>query len=280
MKTAHYCLLTLRPDPERIDLLCVGAVAQDADGIWHVNAPGPESKLAIFGASHTMLGRMAANLVETLRNCTNLTAARLQLGLMRSALALHDFEGIFSYLDESDFARNMREILSESVLLSAPIPPQKPITHRVVRPRTRARLRKQFEALGIMAGKNEGLEDHKVVYNYPVSTRHGLKAEFALKNSVMHITETVDFDVSEESVRAKTYEAHAKCLVLQAALETFGSSIKRHIVVSGSASAHAARTIDLLSTVGQLYTTESNEDMDSYINTISLAAGNPVIPTR
>lgn len=279
MKTAHYCLLTLRPNPERIDLLCVGLVVQDADGTWHVSAPGPETKLAFFGASHATLGRMAANLMEALRNCTNLAAARLHLRLMRSALALHDFEGIFGYLDEGDFARNMSEILSESVLPGAPAISQNPTAHKVVRPRTRARLRKHFEALGIMAGKNEGLEDHKVVYNYPVSARHGLRAEFALKNSVMHITETVDFDVSEESVRAKTYEAQAKCLVLQTALETFGSTTKRHIVVSGSSSAHAARTVDLLSTAGKLYATESTADMDSYIKTISLAAGIPVLPT-
>lgn len=279
MKTAHYSLLTLRPDPERIDVLCVGAVVQDVDGIWHVSAPGPETKLAFFGASHVTLGRMAANLMEALRNCTNLTAARLHLGLMRSALALHDFEGVFGYLDEDDFARNMSEILSESVLPAAPAITQNPTAHKIVRPRTRARLRKQFEALGIMAGKNEGLEDHKVVYNYPVSARHGLKAEFALKNSVMHITETVDFDVNEESVRAKTYEAQAKCLVLQAALETFGSTTKRHIVVSGSSSAHAARTVDLLSTVGTLYATENTADMDAYIKTISLAAGYPVLTT-
>ena len=45
MNSATYSLLTLRPNPERIDVLCVGAVVLDANGDWHVSAPGPRAKL-------------------------------------------------------------------------------------------------------------------------------------------------------------------------------------------------------------------------------------------
>lgn len=280
MHTAAYSLLTLRPDPERIDVLCVGAVVLDAQGNWHISAPGPSAKLLALGAEPSNLARMCANLSSVLQDCTTLAGARVRLTNLRSALALHEFEGLFSYQTDTQFANQVQAILDESVQPGA-VRPAVPDTNtvKVVRPRTRARLRRQFETMGIMARHIDEIAQHKVVYNYPVSAKHGLKAEFALQNTVMHITETVDFDVSEESVRAKTYEAQAKCLVLQASMDAFGSQTRRHIVVSGSSATHASRTVDLLSTVGNLYATESAQDMDNYINIIAKAAGNPVMPS-
>lgn len=278
MKSASYSLLTLRPDPERIDVLCVGVVVLDGETVWHVNAPSANDKLKHYGTPANVLARMSVNLKTVLQNCLSLSAARTQLIAMRSSLALHDFEGVFAYCDNQDFALQLAEILKESVfpIIAQPIIEREAEFH-ITRPLTRARLRKQFEAMGIYAGKTEGIEDHKVVRNFPVSARHGLKAEFALKNSQMHITETVDFDVNESSVRNKTFEAHAKCLVLKAALDIFGKTTRRHIVVSGAGAPHAARTIDLLSTVGDIYSTENASDMDAYIQIMAKAAGNPVM---
>lgn len=278
MKNASYSLLTLRPDAERIDLLCVGAVVLDADNHWHVSAPGPKAKLATFGAAPDLLTRMAVNLEHVLAECTTLRAARSLLGGMRSALALHDFEGFFSYSTQASFDHQLQAILAESVAPATKAAADHERAATVVRQRTRARLRKQFEDMGIFAKHADEINNHKVVHNFPVSSKHGLKAEFALKNSVMHFTETVDFDVSDESVRGKTFEAQAKCLVLRAAHDTFGTGTQCHIVVSGSGVTHAARTIDLLSTVGEIYATESAEDMRNYITRIALAAGNPVMP--
>ena len=278
MNSATYSLLTLRPDPERIDVLCVGAVVQDAQGNWHVSVPAHQDKLAAFGADPQMLLRMGVNLQAVLSDFATLESARAKLASLHSTLALHAFEGLFSYADDAQFAKQVQAILGESV--TPAIKHQAPAdnsTAKIIRPRTRARLRKQFEAMGIMARHADEIDDHKVVYNYSVSAKHGLKAEFALKNTVMHITETVDFDVNDESVRAKTFEAQAKCLVLRSAKDAFGGKTKCHIVVSGSGLSHAARTVDLLSTAGELYATENQQDMDNYIARIAKAAGNPVI---
>jgi hypothetical protein len=271
MNVANYSLLTLRPDPERIDMLCVGVVVRDTDGKWHVSAPSSATKLNAFGTAPQSLSAMSSNLLHVLHDCIDLTSVRQRMQILRSALALHDFEGEFSYLDATDFARQVVAILDESVL---PKTNKEEIsrTVRIVRPRTRARLRRQFDNMGILATKGEDISSHKVVTNFPVSAKHGLTAEFALKNSVMHITETVDFDVAEDSMRTKTFEAQAKCLVLRAASDLFGDTTKRHIVVSGSGSSHASRTVDLLSTVGTLYATESDDDMNSYIKIIAQAA--------
>lgn len=273
MNHAAYSLLTLRPNAERVDVLCVGAVALDASGAWHVSAPGTPEKLRALGADPRALDRLSVNLHGALADCTSLADARRLLAQLRSALALHEFEGAFSYDNEAGFAAQMRAILGESVIPATQEEPQANTGKlRVVRPRTRARLRKQFETMGIMGRHADEIADHKVVYNYPVSARHGLNAEFALRNSVMHITETVDFDVADESVRGKTYEAQAKCLVLRAALDAFGAGTQCHIVVSGSGATHASRSVDLLSTAGTLYAVESAQDMTAYIDRIAQAA--------
>lgn len=258
----------------------MGAIVLDAQGTWHVSAPGHKAKLDAFGASAPALARMAANLQSVLAECTSLAGARAMLGTMRSALAIHGFEGVFSYDTPAEFSRQVGAILAESVAVAARDRVHAQGASTVVRQRTRARLRKQFEDMGIFAKHIDEIDQHKVVHNYPVSAKHGLTAEFALKNSVMHITETVDFEVSEDSVRTKTFEAQAKCLVLRAAHDTFGNSTKCHIVVSGSSAKHAARSVDLLSTAGEVYATESAEDMRNYITHIAKAAGNPVMPVR
>lgn len=116
MKSSRYCLLIFRPDIERIDVLCVGVVVLDGDGAWHISAPETNEKLQTFCAAPQHLTRMCVGLVEVLRNCVTLEQARARLVSLRSALALHEFEGMFSYITESDFNRQIQAILNESVL--------------------------------------------------------------------------------------------------------------------------------------------------------------------
>lgn len=272
MSSATYSLLTLRPDPERIDMLCVGVVILDATGNWHVSAPGPKEKLLALGADSHSLARMSVNLVSVLNQCFTLADARTKLAGMRSALAIHGFEGLFSYDSDAEFSNQLQAILSESVLPAARPKVSEKVALRVIRPRTRARLRRQFENMGIMAKHADEISDHKVVRNYPVSAKHGLVAEFALKNTVMHLTETVDFEVVEDGMRTKVFEAQAKCLVMRSALDTFGKNTKCHFVLSGSGTDRAARSVDLLSTAGTLYAIENSTDMANYFEAMARAS--------
>jgi hypothetical protein len=274
MKTATYSLLTLRPDAERIDVLCVGAVVQAADGHWTVaTLPSSEKLAAVSSSPEGRMRRLGANLREHLAQCDSLAAVREVLAGSKGALALHEFEGSFAYSNQATFDAQVQAVMAESVLPppAAEKPAMAPEVHRV-RQHTRARLRRQFENMGIMGRHADDIAAHKVVRNFPVSAKHGLNAEFALQNSVMHITETVDFEVAEESVRGKIFEAQAKCLVLRAAREHFGQKTQCYVVVSGSGAGHAARSVDLLSTAGRLVAAENAEDMADYLDRIARAA--------
>lgn len=270
---AHYSLLAMRPDPERIDTLCVGALVITTDGDWSVITPGIDklNSLGFVDAANRLVA-MSINLQELLGDCETLQQARLMLAQMRSTLVLHDFEGIFAFSSSHDFNAHIHAISTESVVLPKTPLVQIPLP-RAAKTQVRAKLRRHFAEMGILAQTGDFNADHKIVPNYPLSEKHGLKAEFALKNSVWHITETVDFDVATEGVRHKTFEAQAKCLVLRAAQEILGPKTKRYIVVNGGDADHATNSIDLLSTVGDLFMTESSEDMTAYLDTMARAAG-------
>ena len=273
--TARYSLLTMRPDPERVDVLCVGALVLTPGNAWHVLTPGRDKLEALgYTTAARRLMAMAVNLKQLLDECDSLQDARAMLATLRSALELHAFEGVFAFDTEGDFQRHIDAITRESIsALPQADADDKPAHPKPPRPRVRAKLRRHFADMGVLAPPGDMNADHKVVPNYPIEPRHGLKAEFAIKNTVWHITETVDFDVSAEGVRNKTYEAQAKCLVMRAAQDVFGPKTKRYIVVHGSNADHASSSIDLLSTVGDLFMTESDEDMTNYLDLIAKAAG-------
>ena len=271
---ARYSLLTMRPDAERIDTLCVGAIILGPDNAWQVLAPGKDKLEALgYTTSARRLMAMAVNLKQMLEDCESLQDARAMLAAMHSTLQLHEFEGFFAFDSDGDFQRHVEAITRESISSIAQVEPDdSPARLRPARPRVRAKLRRQFADMGVLAERGDMNADHKVVPNYPIQPKHGLKAEFAIKNAVWHITETVDFEVSLEGVRNKTYEAQAKCLVMRAAQDVFGPQTKRYFVVHGSGAEHASSSIDLLSTVGDLFKTESDEDMTTYLDLIAKAA--------
>lgn len=270
---ARYSLITMRPDPERMDVLCVGALVLLPDGSWQVLVPGKE-KLEALGylAAARRLMAISVNLRELLADCSSIQDARTMLAGMRSSLGVHEFEGFFSYDSEAEFARHVNAITLESIAMPQQQRDVQPERQRVHRTRVRTRLRRHFEEMGVLAPPGDKNADHKVVPDYPINEKHGLKAEFAVKNTVWHITETVDFDVASEGIRNKTFEAQAKCLVMHAAQEAFGPMTKRYIVVRGGESEHAHTSVDLLSTVGRLFMAESNEDMTTYFDLIAKAA--------
>jgi hypothetical protein len=272
MSTAQYSLLTLRPDPERVDVICVGAVVLADGGKWHaVVPPAVQSKLAIVGVPPSDTVKVLPVQVQGLvARCSSLEDAQAFLGRVGGSLQLHPFIGVFAYASDAEFQTQLQAIAKESVIAPALPGPSKPQASRAPRRNTRARLKQHFDSMGILAKNASEFGEHKVVRNFPVSLHHGLVAEFALKNSVMHVTETVDFDV--DSVRTKTFEAQAKCLVMRAAKDNFGGDTECYVVVSGSETPHAARTVDLLSTVGRVFATENDADMREYLERIAKAA--------
>lgn len=74
------------------------------------------------------------------------------------------------------------------------------------------------------------IEHHKLVLNYPIDVEKGLKADMLLKNSVYHLTETIDF--SQDNLTKNLERAALKAVTISEAKNAFGSELKSFIVYS------------------------------------------------
>jgi hypothetical protein len=276
IKNALYSLITMHPSIERLDVLCVGVAIIDAHQQWTIHILQDTKKFTSINREFKLdnLTQMRSSLGMLFDNCPNLQSARKLLTLNRSTIRLHDFEGVFCYENQSSFEDQVAAIMQESVL---PVPIKNQPTNRRTshKSRVRTKLQKQFKSMGILGKSVADITEHKVIPRYPISATHGLTAEFAIKNGVLNITETIEFDgTTDDALRNKTLHAQAKCLLMKTAIEMFGDSTERHVVVSKSNStAKFDGLIDLLSSVAVIHDIENAADMDIYFESINRSAG-------
>jgi hypothetical protein len=160
----------------------------------------------------------------------------------------------------------LNELLRDLV---SPPPRQRVHSQQVSRLHTEVRL--MFKRAGLLGTKPDDIAKHLVVTNYPIDPDVGLFAEFALRNTKLHVTETVDFRTSTPSF--KKQEAQAKTLLFVEAAERIGlSDLKRYVVVTG-ASAQVQASMNLLSKYcDDFIVRESNDDWRRYVDAMHTAA--------
>lgn len=274
MNTSRYSLITILPHPERLDRIVLG-IAVISGREWKVVLTGNYGKLLALNPNYdlSVLFEFKVRLEELAYGCENLDQLRTIMKLIGTSLQLDKFEGRFAYEDELSKSIQINRIMAESV--------NAPEVFRTYEKRQRSELRfnlkKQFDQLGILAKDISGIDEHKVVPQYPIEASQGLYADFALKNSFMHVTATVDFTMSEQAFTAKKYETQAKCLVLKAAEEICGTNkTRKYVIVAGSDRRNSQAALNLLRANATVYRFEDSNDMAEYLNVIQSAAfGSP-----
>lgn len=84
-------------------------------------------------------------------------------------------------------------------------------------------LRTAFRASKLLGAESEDIQRHLVIPNFAISEPEELYADFALKNGRWHITATVDFRVTRNSIKsAKRGQAALKAVTLDSAVRRFG----------------------------------------------------------
>ena len=270
MNVAHYSLILVNPTIDRLDAVVGGAILQSSNG-WDVRVADsiqkmraidpsyPSSKLLQIHALATEMVR-GANDFETLRSCFE----RSRWGIL-----IDEFVGSFAYDDEPDYQSQVRAILRESVnppLIG--VANAAPVSRR--RNVVRRNLRNHFKADGLWSRKHDDINNHRVVEQFPISLENGIVADFALRNGVMHITETIDFEM--QSLKGKRIEAQAKTLVLSESLKVFGDMTKTYVVAAGTSRPDAKQSVKLLGDYATLFALESAEDMRSYVEIMESVA--------
>ena len=269
MANAEYSLITIAPHKARLDRVVVGVVifrsgtsrvvfTYDFQKVQSIN---PSYGIDSF---HALRDRIA----ELAEGCENTDQLRVIMRMLGTSVQLSAFKGDFGYSDEYEYKGQLDKIMDESVDV-----PKKPaeLLRRRAQSKLRTSLRKQFESMGIL-GKDSSDVDHKVAQKYPIQEDQGLYADFAMKNTFMHVTSTVDFTLSEQSFTAKKYETQAKCLVLRAAEEKFGRDTRKFVVVAGGYEKNARAAINLLQANANVFRFENAKEMAVYLGIIEDAA--------
>lgn len=97
-----------------------------------------------------------------------------------------------------------------------------------------AQIRDWFKQARLYSRNMEDLSKNRVVANFPISAANDLYAEFALKNGVVHVIETLDLR-GHDKINAHVHkEAAVKAIVLDQARQALEATSQRLAVVSAS----------------------------------------------
>jgi hypothetical protein len=266
---AKYSVLQARPSRDRHEIVTVGLVVS-RDNAWDVRILPEPSKILALNPEFPPSGLVNIQRIITamLEGSENFDVARARLARHGNDPGLQSYVGQFAAEDSDEYERKVSDLMRFLVL-----PPNAHKTLVKAQPkvnRLRTRLKDRFRAQGLLAKTVDEIGEHKVVERFPINAEQGLYAEFALRNGVMNITETVDFTVHR--MPRKVLEAQAKTLILSEAAKQFGANTKRNVIVSGSYLREAAPSINLLSDHADLFEIRSEEDMSRYFDMIERAA--------
>lgn len=270
MTVAQYSLLLINPTIDRLDTVVAGVAVMSPDG-WDVRVASSAAKMKAIDPTFPdgRLVQTSALTKMVAKDSASLAELRARLEGARLGLLVDSFVGTFAFESTDEYQDQVRAILSESVnppLLAGAN--AAPVTRR--RNVVRRKLRDHFRARGLWSRNDQDIENHRVVEQFPISAAHGVIADFALKNSVMHITETIDFEV--QSLKGKRLEAQAKTFVLTEAVKVFGPTTRSYVVAAGTNQPEVQASVLLLRDYADVYALESAEDMTAYVDRIASAA--------
>jgi predicted HicB family RNase H-like nuclease len=270
MNVAHYSLILINPTIDRLDTVVAGVAIHRSEG-WDVRMAASVQKMKAIDPSFpdSRLLQTSALAYELAQNANDLRGLKASFEGARLGVLVDAFVGSFTYSTEDEYQHEVKSVLAESVN-----PPNlalanaAPITRR--RNVVRRKLRDHFRARNLWSRNDQDINLHRVVEHFPISAAHGVIADFALKNSVMHITETIDFEV--QSLKGRKLEAQAKTFVLNEACRVFGLDTKRYVVAAGTSNPDVKPSVLLLSEHANVYALESSSDMNNYVEQIAAAA--------
>ncbi|MCY1528906.1 hypothetical protein D9M68_640290 [compost metagenome] len=176
--------------------------------------------------------------------------------------------GFFSAANHDEASLKVNKLMADLVI------PPKPKMTRERGARIITNLRNLFRNHNLFSESLDDILNHRVVEKFPISERANLHADFALKNGVYHITETIDLGTKDASVKFK--EAGLKSFIMAKAKLELGNETKCYAVYSASAADEKDKSeaIELLSEGSDYsFNLRSQKDMMNYIQRMEEAAG-------
>jgi hypothetical protein len=133
-------------------------------------------------------------------------------------------------------------------------------------------LKAKFTTQKILGADETDIAKHLVVPNYPIDSTEGLFADFALKNTVYHVTETADLRAQSSSNIERVRVASLAAIKLDKATQSFGSKTKCYVVYASNKGT-SEQPINLLDDYAdEIFHLDSRSEMAKYMELIMDAA--------
>lgn len=269
----RYSLIQFTPDRKRNETINIGLVVFMPDSaVVHVC----ESIRKIRAVDGITSGNDLKNIESMLLKIFNKSAAMRQdldsrfefLKLLLPDSYQLSPLGYFSAESRDEVTLRVSKLMEDLVI------PPRPVITRERGTRIITNLRNIFKQHDLFSESVDDILNHRVVEKFPISDRSSLRADFALKNGVYHITETIDLGARDASMKFK--EAGLKSFVMAKAKLELGTDTKCYAVYSASAADEKDKSeaIDLLSEGSDfIFNLRSQKDKVAYIEKMEAAAG-------
>ena len=212
MELFNYSLIRVVPDPRRGEWINIG-VCVYLQGMIDVRLGESSTKLRALDPN--LDTRLIRDLSRNWNELTQGLQSTMEKQLVLGSLPLIHASPIAQFFTEvKDYEDQINLILRDLVT--------PPLAIRQKREaRLQATLKEHLRRAKLYSDDPNAIKEHKVVSNFPVREQSNLYADFAAKNGVMHITETIDFRVKLEQLRNRHGLAAIKSITLDVAGDVF-----------------------------------------------------------
>lgn len=138
-----------------------------------------------------------------------------------------DAVGMFHADTQDDLKQQLTTI--KRTYISNKTTEDKPVREK--RTRLQTLMRDQFKRMQIFGNEAGDVQNHLVVANLPVPGYDEFKNDFVYKNGVYRLTQTIDYNVSADSVHNKLMEACLKSTAAELAANAYGPGTMRMAVL-------------------------------------------------
>lgn len=270
MKAITY-IIHYQPYPARAEHCSVGALVFNNEGKVRAHLASNLRKLKALDPQTS---------VDTLHDSLNWLVAEINKHSSAWAAFQHGFSslrfskeaGYFQYETDAEYDKHVKWLLSVSA------EPRSATPGEIRKPKSRLfiELKNTFKAFGWLGDSANDINNHQVVTNYPVSLEEDLSAEFAMRNGILHLAETVDFRAGISSV--KRMEARGKALVFDSAKEQ-SSSTACTVIVAAADYAEIKGSMKMLGRYAdRVASYDSAHDMQSLFSDWAKAMKRPMLP--
>jgi hypothetical protein len=268
----EFAIVRIAPDDARDERINIGLAIFQNDRLDLRISAKPQKIRAISGALSAASVHQAAALLEAIDAATR-ASGLVEVDHRYEALSR---VGVLSLSSRGQFVAQDAAVYDARVasLIRNYVDPEvAPKELKEKRSRLLTKVKKSLRQERILALKDEGLDSHRVVPQLVIAD--GLVADLALKNSVMHVVETVDASHEGDSLGKVIGEVAVSSLVLQRATMNFGPDTKPRLVYAASAGieTHVAPSLEVVVKQGvRLFNWNSDNQQAAFLQVFASLA--------